>query len=84
MAYTQYDYSEIFCTAVENIVKGEISTLAFDISKECTIVEVTDKSHAKYKVSDGSITFYATGTEGSNYEKGDKVIVTIPQGDNIK
>jgi hypothetical protein len=53
------DYSEIFCQAVTEIVEGRFSKLEFDISKECSIIEIVDKANGKYKVSDGTISFEA-------------------------
>ena len=75
------DYGEVFCTAVQNIIKGEVSKLEFDISRECTIIAINDKAYGKYQVSDGSMSFEAIATKGVYYEVGDRVIVTVPRGD---
>ena len=84
MTQTATDYSDIFCQAVQNIVDGTVSNLNFDISRECSIISIIDKAYGKYKVSDGSISFEAVATEGSSYKTGDRVMVTIPQGDSNK
>ena len=84
MAKRNTDYGEIFCEAVQNIVNGEVSKLSYDISRECTIVEVIDKAFGKYRVSDGSINFIALASQGAFYEVNDTVLVTIPQGDYNK
>jgi hypothetical protein len=34
------DYGEIFCTAVNEIVKQQLGQINFDITKDCTIVSV--------------------------------------------
>lgn len=81
---TSLNYSEIFCQAVESIVKGEVSKLEFDISKECTIIKINNKAQGKYQVSDGSISFEAVANGDVFYEVGDDVIVTIPKGDYNK
>ena len=84
MTQTAIDYSDIFCQAVQNIVNGTVSNLNFDISRECTIIDIIDKAYGRYKISDGSISFEAVATEGSSYKTGDRVMVTIPQGDSNK
>jgi uncharacterized FAD-dependent dehydrogenase len=61
-----------------------MSNLTYDISRECTVIKVIDKAYGRYKVSDGSISFEAIATEGATYEAGNRVIVTIPQGDTNK
>ena len=84
MAKNSMEYSDIFCQAVQNIVNGSVSNLNFDMSKECTITEIINKSYGRYEVYDGSISFEAVATEGSTYQVGDSVMVTIPQGDSNK
>jgi hypothetical protein len=69
---------------VKSIVDGEIANLEFDMSSECTIVKINDRAYGKYQVSDGSMSFEAIADEGSFYEVGDRVIVTIPKGDYNK
>ena len=44
MTQTAIDYSDIFCQAVQNIVNGTVSNLNFDISRECTIIDIIDKA----------------------------------------
>ena len=84
MAKNSMEYSDIFCQAVQNIVNGSVSNLNFDMSKECTITKIINKSYGRYEVYDGSISFEAVATEGSTYQVGDSVMVTIPQGDSNK
>jgi hypothetical protein len=54
-----HDYGEIFCKAVSELVNAELQNLQYDITKNCTIVDVSDRHKGKYKVSDGAITFEA-------------------------
>ena len=84
MANNALYYSEIFCQAVQNIINGEVSKLQFDISRECTILNIIDRAYGQYQVSDGSLKFEAVAAEGATYEIGDRVIVQIPQGDSNK
>ena len=84
MSLTVMDYGDIFCNAVKNIVQGEISNLGYDISKECTVADIIDKAYGRYLVTDGSIKFEAIAAEGAYYEIGDRVVITIPQGDYNK
>ena len=84
MAKNSMEYSDIFCQAVQNIVNGSVSNLNFDMSKECAITKIINKSYGRYEVYDGSISFEAVATEGSTYQVGDSVMVTIPQGDSNK
>lgn len=84
MSLTMMDYGDIFCNAVKNIVQGEISNLGYDISKECTVADIIDKAYGRYLVTDGSIKFEAIAAEGAYYEIGDRVVITIPQGDYNK
>lgn len=84
MANKALYYSEIFCQAVQNIINGEVSKLQFDISRECTILNIIDRAYGQYQVSDGSLKFEAVAAEGATYEIGDRVIVQIPQGDSNK
>lgn len=78
------DYGDIFCQAVQQIVNKSIESLEYDISNECTIIKIVDKAYGKYLVSDGTISFEAIAAEGSYYNEGDRVVVTIPKGDYNK
>ena len=78
---SQNNYGEIFCQAVSNIIKNEIGHANFDITKNCTIIDVTYRHRKIYKVSDGHITFDAYSENSESYNVGDHVLVTIPQGD---
>jgi hypothetical protein len=35
------DYGEIICTAVDEIVRARISSLEFNVTKTCTIIDVS-------------------------------------------
>ena len=75
------NYGEIFCQAVDDIIKARLNGLEYDITKVCTIVEDKDAKNNLYIVSDGTIKFEAYGSENSSYQYGDQVLVTIPGGD---
>jgi hypothetical protein len=74
------NYSEIICTAIDEIVNKRISDLSYDITRICTIVDDSLRKNGKYIVSDGSINFDAYCVSGE-YLNGESVLVTIPNGD---
>lgn len=78
------NYGEIFCTAVNEIVKNQINSIQYDLTKDCTVISKKKKGEYEYVVSDGSSTFKAFATEGASYNVGDQVLVSIPQGDYSK
>lgn len=75
------NYGEIFCTAVNELIKSNIANLNYDITKTCNIIAVKNKIKHEYLVSDGSSSFKAFAAEGTSYSVGDQVLVTIPNGD---
>ena len=74
------DYSEIFCTAVDEIVSKRLENLEYDITKTCTIIDDSNKKTGKYRVSSGAAKFDAYAAVGE-YSTGETVLVTIPNGD---
>ena len=75
------DYGEIFCDAVNQLIQNSLSTLNYDITRNCTITNIDDRKYGKYQVSDGTIKFYAYASNDTFYELNDSVLVTIPEGD---
>lgn len=74
------DYGEILCTAVDEIVTARLQGLSYDITKLCTIVDDSQSYQGKYVVSDGTARYEAYTTD-NNLQKGNNVLVTIPNGD---
>jgi hypothetical protein len=74
------DYSEIFCTAVDEIVSKKLENLEYDVTKVCTVIDDSDKKMGKYRVSSGAVKFDAYAVSG-DYTIGETVLVTIPNGD---
>lgn len=74
------DYGEILCTAVDEIVTARLQGLSYDITKLCTIVDDSQSYQGKYVVSDGTARYEAYTTDNS-LQKGNNVLVTIPNGD---
>lgn len=74
------DYGELFCQAVDTIIKERLNEISFDQTITCTIVDDKEKANGKYKVSNGSAKFdaYSTDTTLSNNTS---VYVQIPGGD---
>ena len=74
------EISEIFCSAVDTIIKRRLENLTYDITKSCTIINNDSRRQGKYIVSDGSVSFEAYSQE-KTLEVDDTVMVTIPNGD---
>ena len=75
------NYGEIFCDAVNQLIQSSLSTLNYDITKNCTVTNIDDRKCGKYQVFDGAIRFNAYAPNGVFYELNDSVLVTIPEGD---
>lgn len=75
------DYGEIFCDAVNQLIQSSLSTLNYDITKNCTVTNIDDRKCGKYQVFDGAIRFNAYAPSDVFYELNDSVLVTIPEGD---
>lgn len=74
------NFSENIFEAVDTIVQRRLNEIAYDITKEFTIVDNSSREEGKYVVSDGSIQFIAY-SENKKYKKDDIVYITIPNGD---
>ena len=49
-----YNYSEIICTAIDEIVTAKLQGLEYDVTKQCTVVDDSQSHKGKYVVSDGT------------------------------
>lgn len=76
------EYVENMCQAIDIIVKKAISNLPFNITLTC-YVEKEIEAGQKYLVKSLNETFKAL-SNGTKYEKGDKVYVLIPNNDYTK
>lgn len=74
------DYGEIICSAVDSIIQSRLSNLEFNITKTCTIIDISSRNQGKYIVSDGSAKFEVY-SEDTSYNLDDNVLVLIPNGD---
>ena len=74
-----YNYSEIICTAIDEIVTAKLQGLEYDVTKQCTVVDDSQSHKGKYVVSDGTSKYEAYSTDVS-FKKGNSVLVTIPNG----
>ena len=74
------NYSEIICTAIDEIVTARLQGLEYDITKQCTIMDDIYSHQGKYVVSDGTSRYEAFSTDTS-FRKGNSVLVNIPNGD---
>ena len=80
MANEIKDYGELFCSAVDTIVKERLSGIKFDQTIICKIINDKDKNQGRYVVSYNSIKFEAYSLNAS-YTINDEVYVQIPSGD---
>lgn len=74
------DYGEIICSAVDEIVRARLGSLEFNVTKTCTIIDISARKQGKYGVSDGSVSFVAL-SQDTTYNLDDSVLVLIPNGD---
>ena len=73
------NYSENLFAAIDTIIAERLNKLNFDRTGIYTIVSQDEKDKTKYWVTDGSIRFLATASEGTLYSQNQQVYVTIPQ-----
>lgn len=73
------NYSENLFAAIDTIIAERLNKLNFDRTGIYTIVGQYEKDKTKYWVTDGSIRFLATASEGALYSQNQQVYVTIPQ-----
>jgi hypothetical protein len=75
------DYGQLFCQAVDTIVKERLSNINYDKTILCTIEEVKDKEKGRYLVSYTDAKFEAYALNDVKYTKGSQVYVQIPNSD---
>ena len=66
--------------AIQTIAKSEVNKMSFDKTLVCTILNTSEAARGKYYVTDKSSKFYAY-SEITTYEKGEVVLVKVPNGD---
>lgn len=81
MSLQSHNYEEIFCDAVNQLIQSSLQGLSFDITKNCSITDISERKYGKYQVSDGTIKFTAYTNNTLFYELDDTVLVTVPEGD---
>lgn len=81
MSLQSHNYEEIFCDAVNQLIQSSLQGLSFDITKNCSIIDISERKYGKYQVSDGTIKFTAYTNNTLFYELDDTVLVTVPEGD---
>ena len=53
------DYNEIICQAIDTIVQQRLSSISFNRTITCIIVDNSQREKGKYRVQYGSMSFYA-------------------------
>ena len=74
------DYGELFCQAVDEIVKKRLEGISYDSTILCTVVDDSKRDKGIYTVSNGSAKFEAISAVTS-YRNNTNVYVQIPGGD---
>ena len=74
------DYGELFCQAVDEIVKKRLEGISYDTTILCTIVDDSLRDKGIYTVSNGSAKFEAVSAITS-YRNDNSVYVQVPGGD---
>ena len=74
------DYGEIFCEAVEEVVRTQLRGLKYDLTQVCQVDDVSERDKGIYWVSTDAARFKAYSMT-QNYEVGDTVYVTTPNND---
>ena len=74
------DYGEIFCEAVEEVVRTQLRGLKYDLTQVCQVDDVSERNKGIYWVSTDAARFKAYSMT-QNYEVGDTVYVTTPNND---
>lgn len=74
------DYGEIFCEAVEEIVRDQLRGLNYDLTQVCQVDNIDERDKGIYWVSTDAARFKAYSLV-QNYEVGDTVYVTTPNND---
>lgn len=74
------DYGELFCQAVDTIIKERIGSIPYDSTYLCTIVDDSDKKNGHYRVLKDQVEFDAYSSV-TNYSKNTNVYVQVPNGD---
>ena len=76
------DYGQLFCEAVDTIVKKRLENISFDTTKVCTIIDDSKADSGVYQVRshDGVAEFNAY-TDDTTLKNKDVVYVQIPSGD---
>jgi len=76
------DYGQLFCEAVDTIVKQRLEQINFDTTSLCTITDDSEKDQGKYKVKvHNGLAEYTAYSASTDYSTGDNVYVQIPNSD---
>lgn len=76
------DYGQLFCEAVDTIVKQRLEQINFDTTSLCTITDDSKKDQGKYKVKvHNGLAEYVAYSASTDYSIGDNVYVQIPNSD---
>lgn len=75
------DYGELFCEAVDTIVKERLNNIAYDRTILCTIEDDERRELGVYIVSENGSAKFEAYSNDTTYRKGNNVYVQIPGGD---
>ena len=77
------DYGEIFCEAVNEIVRNQLRGLSYDLTQVCQVDNIDECDKGIYWVSTDSARFKAY-SQITTYNVGDTVYVITPNNDNTQ
>lgn len=81
MSDNKTNYGELFCEAVDTIIKERLTNISFDTTILCEVEEIIDKDKGRYLVSYTNTKFEAHSLNENKYAVGNQVYVEIPNGD---
>ena len=74
------DFMESLFQSVDILVHKRLEDVSYDSTIVCTITDTSDSKNGKYRVTNGSMTYFAYSDQ-SDFKNGDQVRVNIPMGD---
>lgn len=74
------NYGELFCEAVDTIIKQRIEAIPYDSTYLCVIIDDKDRASGKYRVRKDQVEFDAYSSV-TTYSKNMNVYVQVPNGD---
>lgn len=75
------NYGEVFCEAVDEIVRKRLEGISYDSTVLCRVVDDSKREEGLYVVTHNNTTKFEAFSTITNYRNNDNVYVQIPNGD---